>query len=62
MVEDDEIRMPAARLQPLRLDTLGVAEMEAYIGELRSEISRVEVEIGRKRGHRSAADAFFKFG
>jgi uncharacterized small protein (DUF1192 family) len=42
------------------LDTLGIEELTAYIGELRGEIARVEAEIGRKQGHRSAADAFFR--
>lgn len=60
MHDDDDIRPPPSRLQPLRLDTLGVAEMEGYIAELRAEIARVEAEINRKRGHRTAADAFFK--
>jgi uncharacterized small protein (DUF1192 family) len=27
---------------------------------LRTEISRVEADIGRKNSHRTAADAFFK--
>ena len=62
MLEDDEPRPLPVRLTPLRLDTLGVAEMQAYIAELRAEIGRVEAEIARKRGHRSAADAFFKLG
>lgn len=60
MLEDEEIRPPRGRLQALRLDTLGVAELEAYIAELRAEILRVEADIGGKRGHRSAADAVFK--
>jgi uncharacterized small protein (DUF1192 family) len=60
MLDDDEPRPRPARLQALRLDSLGVAEMEAYIGELRAEIARVESEIARKRGHRSAADAVFR--
>jgi len=42
------------------LDLLGVEELGEYIGELREEIARVEVEIIRKRQHRSAADAFFR--
>jgi uncharacterized small protein (DUF1192 family) len=60
MQDDEDIRPPAGRLQPLRLDPLGVAELEAYIAELRSEILRVEADIMRKRGHRDAAAAFFK--
>jgi uncharacterized small protein (DUF1192 family) len=62
MLEDDDPRPLPVRLQPLRLDTLGVAEMEGYIAELHAEIGRVEAEITRKRGHRNAADAFFKRG
>jgi uncharacterized small protein (DUF1192 family) len=49
-----------ARLEKLVLDTLGIEELHDYIGELRAEIARVETEIERKQGHRTAADAFFK--
>ena len=42
------------------LDAFGIEELTAYIGELREEIARVEAEIGRKQGHRTAADAFFR--
>jgi uncharacterized small protein (DUF1192 family) len=48
------------RLEKLVLDTLGIEELRDYIGELREEIARVEADIERKQGHRSAADAFFK--
>ena len=60
MDEDDApIRKPA-RLQKLVLDTLGIVELREYIDELKTEITRVEADIERKQGHRSAADAFFK--
>jgi uncharacterized small protein (DUF1192 family) len=61
MAEDEElpIRRPR-RLERLLLDTLGIEEMRAYIGELREEIARVEADIARKETHRSAADAFFR--
>ena len=49
-----------ARLEKLVLDTLGIEELREYIGELREEIARVEADIERKQGHRSAADAFFR--
>ena len=58
--EDDTPRARPRRLAPLPLDLLGVAELAAYIDELRAEIARVEAEIGRKTSHRSAADAFFR--
>ena len=57
---DEEVPRPRRRLEPLALYPLGVEEMQAYIGELRAEIARVEEEIGRKRKHRDAADAFFR--
>jgi uncharacterized small protein (DUF1192 family) len=62
MLEDDPPREPKRRLQDLKLDALGVGELEAYVAELRGEIARAEAEIARKRGHRSAADAVFRRG
>ena len=49
-----------SRLEKLVLDTLGIDELRDYIAELRAEIARVEDDIERKQGHRSAADAFFR--
>ena len=61
MIEEDEgpVRK-RSRLERLVLDTLGVAELREYIDELKAEIARVEADIDRKQGHRSAADAFFR--
>ncbi len=61
MIEEDEgpVRK-RVRLEKLVLDTLGVEELREYIEELRAEIIRVEADIERKQGHRSAADAFFR--
>src|SRR6185437_9825501 len=59
-LEDDAPPRPRARLEKLLLDSLGVEELHAYIGELKAEIARVEADIARKQGHRSAADAFFR--
>jgi uncharacterized small protein (DUF1192 family) len=61
MLEEDE--GPArkrSRLEKLVLDALGIEELRDYIVELRDEIARVEADIDRKQGHRSAADAFFR--
>ncbi|HUA78001.1 MAG TPA: DUF1192 domain-containing protein [Acetobacteraceae bacterium] len=61
MIEDDESpKKPPARLTPPLLDPMGLAELSAYRDELRAEIARVEAEMTRKQGHRSAADAFFR--
>ncbi len=57
---EDEAPRPRAQLTRPVLDALGVAELEAYIADLRSEIVRAEQEITRKQGHRAAADSVFK--
>ena len=61
MMEEDEgpVRK-RVRLEKLVLDTLGITELRDYIDELKAEIARVEADIARKQGHRSAADAFFR--
>lgn len=58
--EDDLSPRKTARLVPLPLDLLGIAELREYIDELRAEIARVEAEIARKGSHRSVADSFFR--
>jgi uncharacterized small protein (DUF1192 family) len=58
--EEDALPIKRRRLEPLLLDSLGVEELRLYIDELKTEIVRVEADIGRKHSHRSAADAFFK--
>ncbi len=59
-MEDEELPRKPARFERPVLDSWGIAELRAYIGELGEEIARVEAEIERKSGHRSAADAFFR--
>jgi uncharacterized small protein (DUF1192 family) len=58
--DEDAPPLKRRRLEPLLLDSLGIEELHAYIGELRAEIARVEADITRKSSHRSAADAFFR--
>jgi uncharacterized small protein (DUF1192 family) len=58
--EDEGPVRKRRRLEKLVLDTLGIEELREYIDELKAEIARVEADIDRKQGHRSAADAFFK--
>lgn len=59
MTEDDAPR-PRTHLAQPPLDRLGVAELEAYIIELRNEVTRAETEIARKQGHRATADSVFR--
>jgi uncharacterized small protein (DUF1192 family) len=58
--DEEDIPLKRRRLEPLLLDSLGIDELRLYIGELKTEIARVEADIGRKDSHRTAADAFFK--
>ncbi len=58
MEPDEPMKQPAARRN---LDPLGVAELEAYIGELESEIARVRAAITAKQRLRGGADGLFKF-
>jgi uncharacterized small protein (DUF1192 family) len=60
MDEDEGPVRKRKRLERLVLDTLGIEELREYIGELKEEIARVEADIERKQGHRSAADSFFR--
>jgi uncharacterized small protein (DUF1192 family) len=63
MLMEEEAPPPKrGRLEKLPLDMLGVAELCAYIEELREEIARVEADIARKQNHRAAADAVFRKG
>ena len=42
------------------LETLSVGELEARIGALEREITRVKTELETKRRHENAASALFK--
>ena len=63
------MRPPEARLKPkvsaftsAKIDKILDLKPDLILGfsDMQAEIARVEADIGRKQGHRSAADAFFK--
>ena len=60
MWDDDPPPQPARRVTPILLEPMGVAELQEYIAELKTEIARAEAAIERKHGHRGAADSFFR--
>jgi len=58
---DEEDLLPRHKKpQKKDLSPLGVAELEAYIGELEEEIARARAEIAARKKQRSGADALFK--
>ena len=58
--EDDGPVRKRSRLEKLVLDTLGDRGAARLHRRTQDEIARVEADIDRKQGHRSAADAFFR--
>lgn len=61
MVFDDDMEPKKKSEKVYRvLDDLSVDELRDYIAEMKEEIARVEGEIEKKTGHRSAADALFR--
>ena len=59
-MQDEDAPRSKITLHAPPLDPLGVAELHAYIAELRMEIGRAEAAIARKQDHRTAADSFFR--
>lgn len=46
--------------KPVKLDMMGVEELQRYIADLQAEIARAEAEIQKKQAHRTGAEALFK--
>ena len=59
MIEDEEVKRPGRFEKPI-LETLSVADLRSYIGELQAEIQRAETTIAHKEGARGHADSFFR--
>jgi uncharacterized small protein (DUF1192 family) len=57
---DEEDLLPRRKVPAKRdLAPLSIGELEAYIGELEEEISRVRADIAAKRMQRGGAEALF---
>jgi uncharacterized small protein (DUF1192 family) len=58
---DEEDLQPRRKApQPKDLSLMGIAELEAYIAELETEIARARADIAAKLGQRRGAEALFK--
>lgn len=44
----------------MSLDRLSIHELQALIGTLREEISRIEIEIARKSSQKTTAEGLFR--
>jgi uncharacterized small protein (DUF1192 family) len=58
-IDTDDLEPVKKRIEPLNLETLSIAELEAYIGQLSAEIERVKTKIAAKKAHRDAAGTLF---
>lgn len=57
--EDEPLASRKKAFEPRLLDALSVAELEGYIIDLKSEITRVEQAIAVKLRVRAGADSLF---
>lgn len=60
MFDEDLPKVKADTSFPRNLEGLSVAELEAYITALKSEIERVQEDITQKKKSQDAAASFFK--
>jgi uncharacterized small protein (DUF1192 family) len=59
-MDEAELEPRRKPVEPKDLSLLGIAELEAYIVELETEIARVRAEITSKLGQRRGAEALFR--
>lgn len=59
MFDEDDVKKTSAEF-PRNLESLSVAELDDYIGDLKGEISRAEADKEKKQSSQDAAAAFFK--
>lgn len=59
-LEDDDLQPRTVKPKPKDLEPLSIEALEAYIGELQSEIARAQAAIDAKKRHRSGAEALFR--
>lgn len=60
MTMDDLDVLPAKQPEPIKLETLGIEELENRISELEEEIVRIRDVIASKKAVRGDAGSLFK--
>lgn len=56
----DDLEPRKQKPKPKDLESLGVDELEEYLGELEAEAERVRAKIAAKKSYLSGADTLFK--
>lgn len=59
-MDEEDLLPQRQKPKPRDLSLMGIAELEEYIAEMRTEIARVEGEIAAKKKHGGAAEALFR--
>jgi len=57
--EDEIAKSKRPQLFPRELYGMGIDQMREYIAELQNEIAKVEAQIAKQGGMKSAAEALF---
>ena len=60
MSMDDLDGLPGGRSEPVKLETLGIEELENRISELEEEIARIREVIASKKAVRGDAESLFR--
>mgnify|MGYP001254080871 CR=1 FL=1 len=56
----DDLDPKTKKPKPKDLSPLGVADLQAYIADLKAEIARTELELTKRDATRAGAEAFFR--
>ena len=57
---DDDLPKPKTNEFPRNFDGMSVSELQGYIAELETEITKAKADIDQKKASQNAADSFFK--
>lgn len=59
MIFDEDLEQKTKKSKPKDLYDMSVDELREYIEKMQEEIARVEVEIEKKKKHKSSVDSLF---
>ena len=59
-MDEEDLEPRAAQPKPRKLETMSIAALYDYVGELEAEIARVKEVIAAKEDARGAAESVFR--